>query len=362
MDIASIGFLLLIIFVGAFIAYTADKMGRNIGKKRLSIFGLRPKNTATFLTVTAGIIIPTITVIFLVTISKDVRLWITEGRNALYEKQQREAELQVAIEKVNIKNTEIKKLEDKQNLIEKKMHDVEELLGKYSTDNKQLLSVREKLKHEKKILEDTIRSKELMLNEMKKNVDPLLKKVELLHDQKEVLEKEYLSLKKQNQDTEQEIRTKSDELKNLVRVVKDEQKKSDELSKMNAKLLEGFDSNLYATRFQPITYASNAEVASITVYPGESVNSAKNHIKLLLNLASQKALERGALGDGKSPAAMIATIFSESENKTITVEDHVNWMAKRVSKINTEMKLSARAFWNCYRGEKTPVVLSLTKK
>ena len=48
--------------VGGFIAYLADKMGSKIGKKRMSIFGLRPKHTSILLTVTSGTIIAVLTI------------------------------------------------------------------------------------------------------------------------------------------------------------------------------------------------------------------------------------------------------------------------------------------------------------
>ena len=48
--------------VGGFIAYLADKMGSKIGKKRMSIFGLRPKHTSILLTVASGTIIAVLTI------------------------------------------------------------------------------------------------------------------------------------------------------------------------------------------------------------------------------------------------------------------------------------------------------------
>ena len=59
-----VGIRLIIIMaiVGGFIAYLADKMGSKIGKKRMSIFGLRPKHTSILLTVTSGTIIAVLTI------------------------------------------------------------------------------------------------------------------------------------------------------------------------------------------------------------------------------------------------------------------------------------------------------------
>ena len=59
-----VGIILIIIMaiVGGFIAYLADKMGSKIGKKKMSIFGLRPKHTSILLTVASGTIIAVLTI------------------------------------------------------------------------------------------------------------------------------------------------------------------------------------------------------------------------------------------------------------------------------------------------------------
>lgn len=59
-----VGIRLIIIMaiVGGFIAYLADKMGSKIGKKKMSIFGLRPKHTSILLTVASGTVIAVLTI------------------------------------------------------------------------------------------------------------------------------------------------------------------------------------------------------------------------------------------------------------------------------------------------------------
>ena len=59
-----VGIRLIVIMaiVGGFIAYLADKMGSKIGKKKMSIFGLRPKHTSILLTVASGTIIAVLTI------------------------------------------------------------------------------------------------------------------------------------------------------------------------------------------------------------------------------------------------------------------------------------------------------------
>lgn len=53
--------ILLLLVLCGFIAYVGDLLGRRFGKKRLSIFGLRPKHTAILLTVATGVLIAAVT-------------------------------------------------------------------------------------------------------------------------------------------------------------------------------------------------------------------------------------------------------------------------------------------------------------
>ena len=80
--------IMIMAVVGGFIAYLADKMGSKIGKKKMSIFGLRPKHTSILLTVTSGTIIAVLT-IGVVAVSSQ------SARTALFgmEKLQRELKL-----------------------------------------------------------------------------------------------------------------------------------------------------------------------------------------------------------------------------------------------------------------------------
>ena len=70
-----VGIRLIVIMaiVGGLIAYIADKMGSKIGKKRMSIFGLRPKHTSILLTVLSGIVISVVTIIVMAVASQSAR-------------------------------------------------------------------------------------------------------------------------------------------------------------------------------------------------------------------------------------------------------------------------------------------------
>ena len=66
--------IIIMAIVGGFIAFLADKMGSKIGKKRMSVFGLRPKHTSILLTVLSGTIIAVLTISVMVASSQSARV------------------------------------------------------------------------------------------------------------------------------------------------------------------------------------------------------------------------------------------------------------------------------------------------
>ena len=69
----------LIMIAGGSIAYFGDRLGYAMGKKRVSLFGLRPRHTATVLTVTAGVIIGGLALAFLVGVNRAFREALFSG-------------------------------------------------------------------------------------------------------------------------------------------------------------------------------------------------------------------------------------------------------------------------------------------
>lgn len=59
--------------VGGVIAYIGDRLGMNIGRKKLTLFGLRPKHTSILVTIVTGVLIATASIVVLSIASQDVR-------------------------------------------------------------------------------------------------------------------------------------------------------------------------------------------------------------------------------------------------------------------------------------------------
>lgn len=66
--------IVLLIIVSGFIAFIGDRIGHLIGRRRLSVFNLRPRYTAIAITVISGILIASITFATFMVLSREARL------------------------------------------------------------------------------------------------------------------------------------------------------------------------------------------------------------------------------------------------------------------------------------------------
>lgn len=110
----------ILVIMGGAIAYIGDKLGTKIGKKKLTIFGLRPKHTSILVTIITGFLIAASTLGVMTLASKDVRTALF-GMEALKEELssltqevfQRTNELTVSRAALDAKNKEYTALSQK---------------------------------------------------------------------------------------------------------------------------------------------------------------------------------------------------------------------------------------------------------
>lgn len=88
MDTLSAFFIVLMVVLGGVSAYVADILGYKIGKKRLSLWHIRPKYIARTAVVIAGALIPLVTILILYAASANFRIWLQKGQQAIEESKQ----------------------------------------------------------------------------------------------------------------------------------------------------------------------------------------------------------------------------------------------------------------------------------
>ena len=82
-----------LILVSGLVAFVGNLVGRNIGRRRLSLLGLRPRYTAQIITIVTGMMITVVTLAVVLLVSNDAR----QALFHLHEVQQQTKALEVQI-------------------------------------------------------------------------------------------------------------------------------------------------------------------------------------------------------------------------------------------------------------------------
>lgn len=111
--------ILVLAVVGGLIAFIGDKLGSKIGKRKLSVFGLRPYHTSVLMTVITGILIASITLVTMAVASDSARtamFGMEKLQNELVALNKEKAQAAVALEQaqadVAAKNQSIRELDE----------------------------------------------------------------------------------------------------------------------------------------------------------------------------------------------------------------------------------------------------------
>ena len=91
---------LVLIMMGGIIAFLGDKIGSKVGKKRLTLFGLRPKYTSIIVTIISGILISFLTIAVLAVVNENVRV-------ALFGLSRLQAQMATLNQEIQVKNKEL---------------------------------------------------------------------------------------------------------------------------------------------------------------------------------------------------------------------------------------------------------------
>lgn len=242
------GIMLIVVLVltGGVIAFIGDRLGSKVGKKKLSLFGLRPRHTSILVTIITGILITTVTFGILAIASKDVR-------TALFGMNKLKAELN-----------------EKQSMLE-------EASGALVNVKNDLNTTKEEYAKSKKDLEETQED------------------LEIAQQAAELLRQEQVALQNRNQELWSDNQTLIEHNQSLVEnnqflLANNESLKADnlELEKTNNDLQEGIEN----IRERPIIYRVGELLASGVIKKTDDPVKIQNDLNQIIALANSKIIDR----------------------------------------------------------------------
>ncbi len=242
------GIMLIVVLVltGGVIAFIGDRLGSKVGKKKLSLFGLRPRHTSILVTIITGILITTVTFGILAIASKDVR-------TALFGMNKLKAELN-----------------EKQSMLE-------EASGALVNVKNDLNTTKEEYAKSKKDLEETQED------------------LEIAQQAAELLRQEQVALQNRNQELWSDNQTLIEHNQSLAEnnqflLANNESLKADnlELEKTRNDLQEGIEN----IRERPIIYRVGELLASGVIKKTDDPVKIQNDLNQIIALANSKIIDR----------------------------------------------------------------------
>lgn len=195
------GVLLLVVVIGlsGLIAYLGDRIGMKVGKKRLSLFGLRPKYTSIIITILTGVIIASVTVTIILATNNGVRQALFNIQQVLVRLEDSKNQLNYMNHQMQLKDIELKEKEEEIASIEIELSHLEVQKEQLERENKEL---DEQINE----LEDKFSNLMLEYAAAQEDIDQLTDAIKDLDATRAELEKQLASLQTERRNLEDQIR------------------------------------------------------------------------------------------------------------------------------------------------------------
>ncbi|MBP2632368.1 MAG: smc 3 [Firmicutes bacterium] len=226
----------VLIIMGGAIAYIGDKLGTKVGKKKLSIFGLRPKHTSIIVTIITGILITSSTLGVLALTSKNVRV-------ALF-----------GMEKLNQQIRET----------ESSLQTITLDLAKANAEREDVIAALDKTKEDYRIASE--KSEE---------------QIQELENKKNILENKNNTLEQARQELDERVASLSEQQKVL----------ENDIERLNV-LTKRLNQGIQFVREGDIIYRAGEVIVTGTVNPREDKSKNTEALTEILNTANQTILAR----------------------------------------------------------------------
>lgn len=407
--------LIMTVLMGGIIAYNGDLIGRKYGKRRVSLFNLRPKHTAILITSVTGVVISAVTTGVMFLLVPQVREIILEGEHAIRIKGQLEREAKQLSQDVTSAHKELQGLktqvtEARKTAAEAQVNQQKAQQATTAAQQK-LASTEHKLATEEKQLASAQRAQRTAEHEtqtlrqervsLKRDNSTLSTQVSRLHqDYKQIqvavadkqkinqdldrqngeLGKDNIRLTRENTQLDSDVRDLRSQIASASRILKRNQELLDdlnreisgrnqqiaELQKQRTELEKGYltDRTDMLNRFQAlrtrkIAVHGGEDLGRIIIPANARPNAVLKLIGQLKQEADKAASAKGARPDEQSVSAvqvvdkqvMLETAYGSVRQMSITENDRVNALVNKLSLIDSPVCLLAIAVANSAEGE-----------
>lgn len=262
---SGISIMFLVLIFSGIIAYIGDRIGMKAGKKRISLFGLRPRYSSMIITVLTGILIALLTISILL-------FTYTNLRQALF----------------NI-NDVLNRLQNLNQKLEKRDQELEEM--KVEIENK--ATELESLTKQRNQLTAELEETEQEYLETKKDLDAAHKEIKKLEQNREELEKNIALLEEERDNLEQQV----NELNQKISTLTEDYEEVKDLATQ-------YKSGMVYYMGKNIVYQKGDIVYSEVLEAGKSQSKIIKDLNKMLDKANKEAKEKNIKVDEKTGRAL----------------------------------------------------------
>lgn len=188
-------FILVLLLVSGIVAWAGDVLGRTLGKRRIALFGLRPRNTSLLIAVITGMLITGLTILTLALASENIRYTLIHMDEIRRDIQNLISERDSAwLERDELQ----KEIENRKKALELQMIQINDLTGQLSIAETELLSVQQEL------------------GELKIQADKYQDEVSALIKERDELKSEFETTKKEKEERVAKLEAHIDVLSNEI--------------------------------------------------------------------------------------------------------------------------------------------------
>lgn len=174
-----------ILVLGGVIATVGDRIGMKIGKSRLSLFNLRPRQTATLITILTGIIISAMTFGILFAVDDQLRTGVFELRSIQNDLEAARTELQEAQREQRTIQRELKTAQSEQRQAQQRLQRINrslrEAVAQQATTQRQLTSTEVQLQQ----IDASYRQAQTLLSSVSRQAESLRQEIRQLQSSRQ---------------------------------------------------------------------------------------------------------------------------------------------------------------------------------
>jgi len=326
--------LTIALFVGVcgFIAYWGDLLGRRLGKRRLSLFGLRPRYTAIVTTTITGMLIALFTIGFMMVLSKDARTLVIRGEKILRDNRIYLAQSLQARAKARQAAKELRKQQEL-------AHEVRLAAERAVSERDRLAAQRNAIEARLKTLRGELRRNQIALtaavNRLRRAEADVRSTHKELVDARNEVEKHRREIEAQKVEI-QRLQVQSSELEGLI----------ERASERVAQILN-----------KRLIFRHGQEIARKAIRCADSRAEIRRQIDELLDEAGRRAQAEDAKvgANGRAVKLLNVQLVSERETRFATEEELINAVTEQISSGVGTVVTRLVAVGNAYEGDQVTV-------